>query len=248
MTNTEMLSLLNRIAPFEYVESWDNSGMIIDSGSSYDKVLIALDLTENVIEEAVGSGCGAVVCHHPAIFGGIKSIRWTDPVYKAVKAGLSVFAAHTNFDAADGGVNDVLASLLGLKDTVFMGDCRDGRIGTVAPCSAADMAETVKKALSLPFVELADAGREVTKVCVIGGSGGSFAGEVSRLGCDLLVTGECKHSDALLALSLGLSVIAAGHFETENPSMSALRDLLSAGAPDCEFILSSSSYAPFERI
>ena len=178
MTNTEMLSLLNRIAPFEYAESWDNSGMIIDSGSSYDKVLIALDLTENVIEEAVGSGCGAVVCHHPAIFGGIKSIRWTDPVYKAVKAGLSVFAAHTNFDAADGGVNDVLASLLGLKDTVFMGDCRDGRIGTVAPCSAADMAETVKKALRLPFVELADAGREVTKVCVIGGSGGSFAGSL----------------------------------------------------------------------
>ena len=248
MTNKEMLEILDKIAPFEYAESWDNSGMIIDSGKNYSKALIALDLTEKVIDEAAELGCGAVVCHHPAIFGGIKSIRWTDPVYKAVQAGLSVFAVHTNFDAAAGGVNDVLASALELKDTVLMGDCRDGRIGTVPTCSADDMAEKVKSALALPFVEVADAGNPITKVCVVGGSGGSFSDLARSLGCDMLITGECKHSDALHALSLGLSVIAAGHYETENPSMPALRDLLNAATDKCEFILSSSSAAPFERI
>ena len=248
MTNKQLLEILNEIAPFEYAESWDNVGLLIDSGFEYTRVLVALDLTEAVIREAEELGCGAVVCHHPAIFSGIKRISFTDPVYKAIRAGLSVFAAHTNFDAADGGVNDVLSNLLGLKDVTYMGDNRDGRIGAVDETDTLSVAEMVKKALGIPFVEVADAGRPVAKICVVGGAGGSFAEEAHSLGCDLLITGECKHSDALKALSVGLSVVVAGHHETEDPSMKDLCAALKNKASGTEFFLSRYSSAPFERI
>ena len=248
MTNERLSAIINEIAPFEYAAPWDNVGLLIDGGNTYSRVLVALDLTESVIKEASELGCGAVVCHHPAIFNALKLISHTDPIYKAIQSGLSVFAAHTNFDAADGGVNDVLSSLLGLQDVTFLGENRDGRVGTVGETDIRAVADNVKKALGIPFVEIADAGHDISKICVIGGAGGSYADEAKALGCDLLITGECKHNDALKALSIGLSVIVAGHHETEAPSMKDLCSALAEKAPDTEFFLSKYSSAPFERI
>ncbi|MGI5888930.1 MAG: Nif3-like dinuclear metal center hexameric protein [Oscillospiraceae bacterium] len=248
LDNKRVLDALFDAAPESGAEEWDNVGLIVDCGNEYDSVLVALDLTFPVISEAESLGCGAVVCHHPAIFHGIKCISKNDPVFEAVKKGISVFAAHTNFDNADPGVNTVLADLLSLEDVAPLGDQPTGKMGSVPETSALKFAEKVKEALGVSFVEVADAGRPVKKVAVIGGSGGSMYRTALEAGCDLLVTGECRHNEAIEAVDNGLSIISAGHFETESPSMQLLRDMLADRLPDARIILSSASASPFKRV
>ncbi|MBR5502556.1 MAG: Nif3-like dinuclear metal center hexameric protein, partial [Oscillospiraceae bacterium] len=116
ITPRELEQLVAQIAPPEAAEEWDNVGLLLDSGAPTDRILFALDATVQAVEEAKKLGCGVIVTHHPLIFHPLRRIEAGSPVQLAAKAGISVISAHTNFDTAAGGVNDLLAEMFGLLD------------------------------------------------------------------------------------------------------------------------------------
>ena len=222
ITPRELEQLVAQIAPPEAAEEWDNVGLLLDSGAPTDRILFALDATVQVVEEAKNLGCGVIVTHHPLIFHPLRRIEAGSPVQLAAKAGISVISAHTNFDTAAGGVNDLLAEMFGLLDVCSAADI--GRAGTLpqGSMSAAEFAAHVKQTLGLDAVSAVDGGVPVHRVLVIGGGGGSYIGRVKEAGCDTLLTGEAAHHELLQAKQEGINMVVAGHFATEDPTMQGL--------------------------
>ncbi|MEG2234441.1 MAG: Nif3-like dinuclear metal center hexameric protein [Oscillospiraceae bacterium] len=237
---------VNEIAPYELTEQWDNCGLLVDCAEETDKILFALDVTNEVVAEAKELCCGIIVSHHPAIFQGKKALADGDPVLTAAKEHISLIAAHTCFDMAQGGVNDVLCKILGVENASLF-EC--GRGGILKKDSAKSLAEFVKEKLGCACVKYIDAGCKIEKVAIIGGSAGEFIGQAKWMGYDAFITGEIKHHEALFAKQIGLTVISAGHFETENPAMEAMLELVSEkiGNKD-ECLLSKKNTNPIMTI
>ena len=182
MTVKDILDYLWTLAPLEYKESWDNVGFLLGrSGAPVTKVLVSLDATAEVAEEAAALGCELVVTHHPVIFRGEKQITDAAPssetVLRYIERGIAVISMHTNLDCAPGGVNDVLAGTLGLRDVQILPDGETAgliRYGTVPECPLADFAALVKERLSCRGLRFVDAGRPVRRVAVGGGACASY--------------------------------------------------------------------------
>lgn len=230
-TVREVFDFIDLIAPFHIQLDFDNSGFLVGrSDRKVETILVALDLTEEVLEEAVALGAQLVVAHHPVIFHPIKSITDCDTtgrlLLNLIENGISVICAHTNLDAAYGGVNDCLAKKVGLFDIEQLHqDGTDeqgngygiGRIGTVrTPCTAAEFARQVRNILNAPCVRLADAGKQVYRVAVGGGSCGSMLHDAIAAGCDTFLTADVKHDVFLEAKAAGINLLDAGHFSTED--------------------------------
>ena len=132
MTTTHQIyEAMQRIAPLELAESWDNPGLLVDCGGPVEKVLVTLDITPEVVEEAAAKGCSLIVAHHPVIFSPLKKLGSRDVPFQLVQSGISAICMHTNLDAAEGGVNEVLAGIFGMRNwEIFAanGDA-DGRNG-----------------------------------------------------------------------------------------------------------------------
>lgn len=224
--------------PSELSLEWDNDGLMCcpDEGREVKKILIALDVTERVADAAVSGGYDLILSHHPLVFRGVKSLTERDGVGRKlillVKHGISVMSFHTRLDAVTDGVNDVLAQVLGLRNVTVFGDEGIGRIGDLpAPTPAEDFAMTVKRALNAPTVKLADAGRPVHRVAVLGGSGKDDVYSAMKAGADTYVTGELAYHQLVDAPEMGLNLIEAGHFYTEYPVCTRLRALAEAFDP-----------------
>lgn len=245
ITPRELEQLVAQIAPPDLAEEWDNVGLLLDSGEPTDRILFALDATAQAVEEAKKLGCGIIVTHHPLIFHPLRRIEAGSPVQRAAKAGISVISAHTNFDAAAGGVNDLLAEKFALADVCVGADL--GRAGTLpqGEMPLCEFAALVKRTLGLFAVSAVDGGVPVHRVLVIGGGGGSYIGRVKEAGCDTLLTGEAAHHELLQAKADGINMVVAGHFATEDPTMqgmcSALQSLVGERA---ECILSKENRDP----
>ena len=247
ITTKQLAYAVDHIAPFSTALEWDNCGLLVDSGESVHRILFALDATKEVIEEASARDCEAIVTHHPIIFSGLRRLASDDPVMLAAHRGISVISAHTCFDAADGGVNDVLCTLLGLTSVVSFGGI--GRSGTLPEMSEEDFITLCKRVLHRRELPVVSSGKPIRRVAVVGGSGGDSVELAASLGCDAFVTGELKHHEALQAQALGITAVAAGHFATENPAVPVLCDLVSHalnGAADC--IVSEISTDPFSYV
>lgn len=248
MIDTKKLNeIVNKVAPYELAEEWDNCGLIVDCGEKTDKILFALDATNAVLEEAQRRGCGAVVTHHPAIFSGIKNLADGDPVLEAAKRHITLIAAHTCFDAAQGGVNDVLCDLLGVKEQELFAPI--GRMGKLSCADAKALAALVKEKLGCDAVRYVDGGKPIERVAVIGGSAGEFVAQAKWMNLDAFITGELKHHEALYAQQVGVTVIAAGHYETENPAVEALRRAVEAEVgEDAACLLAEVCANPFGTV
>ena len=223
---SELERIIFEIAPFEMAEEWDNVGLLIDCGNSTDKVLFSLDASLEAISEAEELGCKIIVSHHPVIFHPLKRIISGSAVETAIRKGISVISAHTNFDSAEGGINDVLSKLLGLEEVVIVEHMP--RVGYIpnGPVPLEEFAGYVKEKLSIPSVSIADAGLPVKKVMILGGAGGSYFRIAKSHGCDTLLTGEASHDEGVDAKALGVNIVVAGHYGTENPGMPAFCDLV----------------------
>ena len=239
----EVLDFLNSIAPYDTQCSWDNSGLMTGSPEKEtDKIMLCLDCTNDVLEQAKANGCGLIICHHPLIFSPLKSVCDNTTVYNAIKNDITVISAHTNLDMAQGGVNDVLCEKLGLKNTETV-QTQDGpllRMGDTSFETVTEFASLVAKTLGEP-VQCLDAGRKVSNVAVCGGAGGDFVADAFSAGCDTFVTGEAKHHQFLEAKELGINLIVAGHFSTEKPVVENLCDKLLSAFPG------HSVYVAFEE-
>lgn len=239
----EIYTVLAGLAPVELAEKWDNVGLLVDAGREVTAALVALDITADTVGEAAEKGCELIVSHHPVIFSPLKKLDETDVAWHLVKNGVSAICMHTNLDAADGGVNDVLADRFGLqRREPFAGGC--GRIGRVEETSAEQLARQARRVLGTP-VKFADAGRPIRRLAVISGAGGGLFEEAAALGADCLLTGEASHHAALDAVRLGMSLIAATHWATEQPVVPVLADRLRAACPGVVVLCSGRSRDPF---
>lgn len=220
----KIIDVIESLAPLETACEWDNVGLMIgDADSDINSIVISLDFDKNALNTAIKHGANLIITHHPAIFKPLDRI--TDSlIIDTIKNNICVYSAHTNFDCALGGVNYALADKLGMYNCIQHGMMR---IGKINEDTFENVIANVKVTLNTNSVRfVGDLSRRISKVAVLGGSGGDFITEASALGCELLVTGECKYNQAQLAHSVGICIIEAGHFETEYPAMKNLADAL----------------------
>ena len=227
-TVKEISDYINEFAPYDLQCEWDNCGLLVgDESKAVKKVGFVLDLTSESLEDAIDNEVDLIITHHPVIFKAQKSFLRGNVAYEEDLHGISVISAHTCFDSADGGVNDVLCVLLGIKNTVSINS--DGysapiaRIGDVEEISSSDLAASVSKKLNT-VCRVVDCSNTINKVAVCGGAGADFLKDALKMGADAYITGEMDHHEMLLADELGITTIMAGHFETEYLSMAALNE------------------------
>ena len=245
---------MQRIAPLALAESWDNPGLLVDCGGEVSRGLVTLDITPEVVEEAARKGCGLIVSHHPVIFSPLKKLSGQDVAFQLVKNGISAICMHTNLDAAEGGVNEVLAGIFGMREMeAFAEGC--GRVGSIEPITVPELAKKAQKELASrcnqpsdgPAVQIkfADTGKVVRRLAVISGAGGSLFEDAIAQGADCLLTGEANHHHAIDAKRLGLSLIAAGHYATEFPVTAAVAEKLRTAFPELEVLVSEDARDPY---
>lgn len=221
----QVQQFMEKQAPTALAQSWDNVGVLVDCSNDITSILVALDITDEVVSEAELQGCQLIVSHHPVIFKPLASISRADVPFRMIKKNISGLCAHTNLDAAEGGVNDILATLFGMTNTAAFGEGNIGRIGRVRTADAARLATIAQNTLHAT-VKMVDAGKPINTVAVVGGSGGDYLRDALAAGADALVTGEASHHDALDAKQLGITLIVAGHYATEFPIVPVLADRL----------------------
>ncbi len=242
----EIYQYLAQVAPPELAAKWDNVGLLVDAGVAPTGVLFALDITPEVVNEAAALNCHLIVSHHPVIFRPLKQITTQDVAFQLMSKKISAICMHTNLDAVDGGVNDVLALLFGLQDAAkFADDC--GRIGTIAPMPSAEFGALCERVLGAK-VKCVDLGNEISRVAVVGGSGGSYLHEAASLGADVLLTGEAGHHDAIDAKRLGINLFVAGHYATEFPIVPVLCDSVQLMFPKLKCYVSTNDMEPFDYL
>jgi dinuclear metal center YbgI/SA1388 family protein len=215
-------------------------------------VLVSLDVTQAVINEAVFSRADLIVSHHGVLYG--DSIRPNDDtdagtvLLTLCQTGIASVAMHTNLDAAKGGVNDELARLIGLEDVrVFDEKSGIGRMGRLAkPMLARTLATQCKMALKTGIVRFYDAGKPVQAVALSSGGGGDLLEDAIRAGCDAFVTGDVKHSGFLTARNQGISLLDCGHFATENIIVPVLAEYLIKLFPLLKVSVSDQNPEPFQ--
>lgn len=243
----DVLHCLEQAAPYALAEHWDNVGLLVgDPEAKVEGVLCALDITETVVEEAAERGCNLIVAHHPVIFTSVSRVT-ADTVtgrilISMIQKGISGICMHTNMDCASAGVNDLLAASLGLTDVINMEAGEGGNLGRVGnlpkPMTLQDFAKHVKLSLGAGGVRVADGGKMVQRVAVGGGACGKLMDYAVAKGADTFVIGDCSYDLMMKAHDIGLNLLDAGHFPTENPVAHGFRDLIAEQFPELDITVS----------
>ena len=253
-TVADILKFVETLAPKSMKMDWDNVGLLCGSkGTPVTKVLVALDPFEHVCQEAATWGAELIVTHHPIIFQAMKAITDDTSIGRGImtllRNGICAVNAHTNLDCAPGGVNDVLASKLGLQNIQVIdpsGVDENGnewgllRCGDVAEQQLEDFLAVVKDRLGCAGLRYVDGGKAVRKVAVGGGSCASGTLDALAAGCDTFVTADIKYNQFWDAHDLGLNLIDAGHFATENPVVAVLAEKLREKFPEIHVKISKT--------
>lgn len=242
MTAQDIFEFLNQKYPTFTACGFDNVGTLVgDRNQTVTKVMVALDCTMPVIKEAVKNGCELIVTHHPVIFSGLKSVLSDTLVYEIIKNGLTVISMHTNLDQGDGGVNDTLCEVIGLKnvETVETPDKFLIKKGEISPLSADDFALHLKTVLNYPVKYVGE--NQIKNVLVCSGSGAQYHTLLQTHGCDALVTADVKHNNFLDAAQNGFALYDCGHFNTEVVVIKPLCELLSKEFNNIQFIANCDS-------
>lgn len=231
----ELYAFLEEKIPRSLSCDWDNDGLMVcpDDTKEVRRVLVALDITAAVAEQAIKEGYDLVVSHHPLIFHPLKSVAVgetiANKVIRLLTSGISAMSFHTRLDAVGGGVNDVLANAVGLCDvTPFGKDGEEiGRIGNLPqPMTLKNFAALVKDATGAKYVQISDGGKLVSRVAVLGGGGAGESGAAAAAGADTYLTGDLRHDQLTEAPERGMNLVQGGHFFTENLVCDRIRDLL----------------------
>ena len=247
-TVADILAYLETLAPRYMKMEWDNVGLLCGSKTTeVNKILVALDPFTGVCEEAAEIGAQLIVTHHPLIFQAPKSITDETSIGRCImmlcRHGISAINAHTNLDQAPGGVNDVLAEKLGLKNVEIVNP-KDGiglmRCGEIDEQPLNVFLAQVKEKLGCEGLRYVDGGKAVSKVAVGGGSCAGGMLEALDAGCDTFVTADAKYNQFWDAYDLGLNLIDAGHFQTENPVVAVLAAKIAAQFPEIQVEVSKT--------
>ncbi len=240
----DIISAIERIAPLRLQDEWDNSGLqvgFMDAG--VNKVLVCLDVTEAIVDEAAALGCQMIVSHHPLLFKPLSQV--SDVTYqqrcvvKALASGVAVYSAHTSLDNAPGGVNHKIAGLIGLQDLRWLmpkegEDAGSGLIGTLpAPERDSDFLRRIKGIFGVECLRHSECSdREIRTVALCGGAGGFLMREAVRKGADCFVTGEFHYHDYFE--NDGMLLAELGHYQSEQYTIELLAELLETAFPKLE--------------
>ena len=237
---------LSQLAPIELAEEWDNVGLMVgDRNAEVAKVLVCLDVTQAILNEAIAQKVQLIVTHHPLIFQPLKHVCETDWAFSLIKNGISVISMHTNLDKASGGVNDALAAVLGLENVTVSADgfCRVGELQTVHTPQA--LADRVALLLQTTVRVSAVSDKNIRRVAVCGGSGGDLLLNLPQV--DAVISGEIRHHEWLAFNKVGVVAVEAGHHATEVCVVEALADYLQKGFAELT-VLSCKGDEPYRYI
>ena len=219
----EILSYMEKRFPYELAYDFDYNkiGLTIgDENNELSGVLLALDLTNEVIDEAINKKCNLIISHHPFTFSPITKVIYTEEkgmlIYKMVKNDISLIAMHTNMDLGINGVADSLCEILHLNDSNIRVGKKEEliRVGNIEEISLKQLCENIKKIFNLSGVKfIGDLSTRINKIGIIGGSGGheSDIEEAIKCGCQCYITGEIKHHIALYAKFKNICLIEVDH-------------------------------------
>jgi len=254
----DVYKFLKKIAPEEMAMETDNVGFLVGtSNSDVTNILVSLDITDDVITEAVDKNAEVIVAHHPLFFS-LSKVNDTDitgkKVVRLLSNGISAICMHTNLDAADGGVNDALAVAVGIADGTRRAEPLSdaarlpdgeivslGRVGSLKQtCTMTEYLTVLKRTLKSNGLKYYDSGRDVHKVAIASGSGTSQWNNAIKSGCDTFVSADLKYHVFLEAKELGINVIDGGHFCTENVVVSVLKERLSSAFPTAKVMISKA--------
>ncbi|WP_409968210.1 Nif3-like dinuclear metal center hexameric protein [Bengtsoniella intestinalis] len=250
-TLLELEAFLYNFAPKEGAMTWDNVGLLVGNpAKTATKVLVALDGTHGVVDEAIALGCDVIVTHHPIInckWAPVQTLR-EDTVQgrllrKLIAHDIGVISMHTNLDVTDGGVNDVLAQALGLEGIGALSEEGLGRVGTLPQAMEAKaFVAMVKETLQANGVRYAPCDKPIVKVGVGGGACRDYAKHALALGCDAFVTADVGYHDFQDAQNAGMCLVDAGHFPTENPVCQVVQQRLQVQFPELQVAVSQSHH------
>ncbi len=238
---SDIIAAIEEAAPLNLQEQWDNSGLQVGpTGVECSGVMVCVDITPEVLDQARAMGCNLVVSHHPLIFRPIKSVGANSLVYRAITGGITVYSAHTSLDNAPCGVSHAMASRLGLTDVEVLEplashpDCGTGVIGTLPhPMTPHELISQLKEAFGLTALRCSDpdAVPAISKVALVGGAGGSFISRAVDCGAQAIVTGDIRHHDFV---DHGHRIFMADitHFDSEKCAKDILMRIISEKFPN----------------
>lgn len=230
----ELYNFLEKTFPKEYSCDWDNDGLMcaVDMNADVKKVLCTLDITDAALEFAINNGFDTIISHHPMIFRPLGSITAENHIANkaifSIKNSINVFSFHTRFDAMPGGINDLLANKLGLSNIKSFGNEEGdmGRIGTVDETDIVSFCRDLKSKLGCDVIHVSKHKNTVKTVAVLGGAGKDFIKSALYAGADVFVSGELGYNNMVEAPEMGISLIEAGHFFTEDVACEFFKGIL----------------------
>jgi len=259
ITVKDICEVVEAFAPLNFQESDDNSGLLVGNPDTpLTGVLVCLDVSEPVIDEALANGCNMIVSHHPLLYKAIKQVvgagRVERCLVKAIKHDIAIYAGHTNVDSAIDGVSGQLAKLLGMKNVTILsvagtsethGEYGLGVVGDLAsPMEENAFLLHIKSLLNGRSVRYsAHTGKSVSRVAICGGSGSSLLPDAKRAGATVFLTGEARFHE-FFTEGMGIMLVDAGHFETEQLTKALFFDLISKKFPTFAVRISSAETNP----
>ncbi len=233
MNAKQLYQKLTDAIPESLREPWDNDGIMCcaDGSLEINRVLVALDVTEEIVDDAIERGFDLIVSHHPLIFKPISSLDEENHVarklIKLVGSGISVFSFHTRADKMVGGVNDRLTDIIGMDDVTPFGEGDLGRIGTIEePMELQDFAYRIKQLIGSDIIRYSDGFNDVYRVALVGGDGKGYVKAAIEAGADTYISGRIGYNVMEEAAEMGINLIEAGHFFTEQNITEFFRELL----------------------
>ena len=224
--------------------SFDNAGFQVGhADGEVHRALLALDVSNAAVEEALTISAELIISHHPLLFSPLKAVTDADPaqnrVLRLLENRIAVISMHTNLDIAEGGVNDDLIRLLGAEPEMPLDPDGCGRIGNLpVPVPLPDFLALCRDRLHVPALRYTPGAKSVSRLAVMGGAGAESMEEAVKHGCDTYVTADVKYHQFQRAAELGLTLIDADHFYTENPVIPVLAQTLRERFPDVGFFVS----------
>lgn len=252
----EIIAALERLAPLRLQDEWDNSGLQVGfPDAEIQRILVCLDVTEDIIEEAVARKCNLIVSHHPLLFKPLRQVSDTTYqqrcVVRALSAGISIYSAHTSLDNAPGGVNHKIASLLGLRELRWLSpqegvDAGAGLVGELPqPERDADFLARVKELFGVQCLQhSALDGRDIRRVALCGGAGAFLLRDAIRAGADCFLSGEFHYHDYFE--NGGVLLAELGHYQSEQYTQALLQDYLTANCPGLEVVTTALNTNPIQ--
>jgi dinuclear metal center YbgI/SA1388 family protein len=240
----DIIALIESVAPKDNKCDFDNVGLLVGRrDAKVNKVMICLDATKEVLDEAIKAGAQMIISHHPMIFDPIKAVSSEtvlgEKIILAIENGIAIYAAHTNLDFSAGGINDFVAELLGLTEVTTLDPYISeneglGRVGKLSnACTAEELKNRIEKILNDKYIRIiGEPNSLIKKVAVINGSGGDieYIDMAKKVGADCLVTAEVKHHVAIYAREKDFTIIECQHYTMEHCYLESFAELLKSKA------------------